>query len=81
MDLQQIHEWATANGLKLNPDKSQIILIHRYRADIPPPTWLIDANVVKAVSRVRNLGFVLNERLYAECILTTKNRLKKYIAS
>jgi hypothetical protein len=30
MDLQQIHEWATANGLKLNSEKSQVILIHRY---------------------------------------------------
>jgi hypothetical protein len=28
MDLQQIHEWATANGLKLNSEKSQVILIH-----------------------------------------------------
>jgi hypothetical protein len=28
MDLQQIHEWATANGQKLNPEKSQVILIH-----------------------------------------------------
>jgi regulator of sigma D len=25
MDLQPIHEWATANGLKLNPEKSQEI--------------------------------------------------------
>jgi hypothetical protein len=62
MDLQQIHEWAMANGLKVNPEKSQVILIHRCRADIPPPTLLGD-NVVKVVSRVRNLGFVLNERL------------------
>jgi hypothetical protein len=65
MDLQQIHEWETANGLKLNPEKSQVILIHRCRADIPPPILLIGGNVVKVVSRVRNLGFVLNERLTA----------------
>jgi hypothetical protein len=32
--LQQINEWATANRLKLNPKKSQAVLIHRYRADI-----------------------------------------------
>jgi hypothetical protein len=25
MDVQQIHEWVTANGLKLNPEKSQVI--------------------------------------------------------
>jgi hypothetical protein len=51
------------NGLKLNPEKSQVILIDRYRADIPPPTLLIGANVGKVVPRVRILGFVLNERL------------------
>jgi hypothetical protein len=65
MDLQQIQEWTTANGLKLNPEKSYVILIHRCRADIPPPTLLISANVVKVVPRVRNFGFVLNERLTA----------------
>jgi hypothetical protein len=63
MDLQQIHEWATANRLKLYPEKSQVLLINRCRADIPPPTLLIGANVVKVVPRVRNLGFVLNKRL------------------
>jgi hypothetical protein len=65
MDLQRIHVSATANGLKLNPEKSQVILIHRCRADIPPPTLLIGDNVVKDVPRVRNLEFVLNERLTA----------------
>jgi hypothetical protein len=54
-----------ANGLKLNPEKSQVILIHRCRADIPPPTLLIGANAVKVFPRVRNIGFVLNERLTA----------------
>jgi hypothetical protein len=62
MDLQQIHAWATANGLKLNPEKSQVILIHRCRADIPTLTLLIGANVGKDVPRA-NLGFILNERL------------------
>jgi hypothetical protein len=56
MDLQQIHEWATANGLKLNPEKSRVILIHRYRADISTPTVLIGANIVKVVPKVKNLG-------------------------
>jgi hypothetical protein len=32
-----------------------------------PPTLLIGANVVKVVPCVRNVGFVLNERIY--CIL------------
>jgi hypothetical protein len=54
MDLQQIHEWATANELKLNPENNQVKLIHRCRADIP--SLLIGANVIKVVSKVRNLG-------------------------
>jgi hypothetical protein len=65
MDLQQIHKWVMANGLKMNPEKSQVILIHRCRADIPPPTLLIGANVVKVFPRLRNLVFVLNDRLTA----------------
>jgi hypothetical protein len=65
MDLQQIHEWATATELNVNPQKSQVIMIHRCRAYNSPLTWLIGANVVKVVSRVRNFGFVLNERLTA----------------
>jgi hypothetical protein len=58
--MQQINEWATVNGLE-NPKKSQVVLIHPYRADISPRTLLIGANVVK----VSNLGFVLNEKLMA----------------
>jgi hypothetical protein len=65
MDLQQINELAKANGLKLNPEKSQVILIHGWRVDIPSPTLLIGANVFKVVPRVRNLGYVLNEKLTA----------------
>jgi hypothetical protein len=57
MDLEQKHEWATANGLKLNPEWSQVILVFR-RADIPPPTLFIGAdNVIKVVPKVENLGF------------------------
>jgi hypothetical protein len=35
LDLQRVHEWASANGLKLNPKKSQVMLICRCRVDIP----------------------------------------------
>jgi hypothetical protein len=37
LDLQRVHEWVAANGLKLNP----IIVISRCRVDIPPYTLLI----------------------------------------
>jgi hypothetical protein len=65
VDLQQIHEWKTANRLKLNPEKNQVILIHRCRAETLPPSLLIGANVVKVVLKVKNLGFVLNGRFTA----------------
>jgi hypothetical protein len=60
LDLQRVHEWAAANGLKLNPIKVQVIVISRCRVDIPPPTLLIGSDVIKVVPKVNNLGFVLN---------------------
>jgi hypothetical protein len=55
------YESATVNGLKLNQQKNQSILIHRCKADIPPPTLLIGANTAKVGFKMKNLGFVLNE--------------------
>jgi hypothetical protein len=71
LDLQRVHEWAAANGFKLNPMKSQVIVISRCRVDIPPPTLLIGSDVIKVVPKVKNLGFVLNEGL------TTTDHFKK----
>jgi ribonucleases P/MRP protein subunit RPP40 len=59
LDLQRVHEWAAANRLKLNPIKSQVIVISRCRVDIPPTTLLMGSDVIKVVSKVNNLGFVL----------------------
>jgi hypothetical protein len=63
LDLQHVHQWVAANGLKLNPMKSQLIVISRCRVDIPPPTLLIRSNLFKVVPKLNNLGFVLNEKL------------------
>jgi hypothetical protein len=46
LDLQRLHEWAAANGLKLNPVKSQVIVISRCRVDIPPLTLLRGSDVI-----------------------------------
>jgi hypothetical protein len=32
LDLGRIHEWTTINGLRLNPTKSKVILIHQSKA-------------------------------------------------
>jgi hypothetical protein len=55
LDLEWIHEWATANGLRLKPIKSQVILIHRRKAVIPLAVLCIGTNAVKIVSKVNNL--------------------------
>jgi hypothetical protein len=60
-----VHEWTTANGLKLNLIKSQVIVISCCRVDIPPPTLLIESDVIKVVPKVNNIGFVLNVRITA----------------
>jgi hypothetical protein len=65
LDMQRVHEWAAANGHKLNPIKSQVIVISRCRVDIRPPTLLIGYDVIKIVHKVKSLGFVLNEGLTA----------------
>jgi hypothetical protein len=55
-----------ANGLKLNPIKSQVIVTSQsLQGCIPLPTLLIGSDVIKVVPKVNNLGFVLNERLTA----------------
>jgi hypothetical protein len=60
-----VHDWAAANGLKLNPIKRQVIVISNYMVEFPPPTLLIGSDVIKVVPKVNNLDFVLNERLTA----------------
>jgi hypothetical protein len=73
LDVQRVHEWVAANGLKLNPIKSQVIVISRCRVDVPSPTLLIGSDVINVVPRVNNLGFVSNDDLngvvvrYADC--------------
>jgi hypothetical protein len=47
LDLQRVHEWAAANSPKLNPIKSQVIMISRCTVDIPPPALLIGSDVIK----------------------------------
>jgi hypothetical protein len=65
LDLQREHEWAVANGLKLNRMMSQVIVVSRCKVDNPPPTLLRGSDVIKVVPKVNNLAFVLNERLTA----------------
>jgi hypothetical protein len=61
----QIFDWAGANGLKLNPKKSQVILIYRSGVQFPQPELYIGSDVIRVVTFVNNLGFVLIGNLTA----------------
>jgi Reverse transcriptase (RNA-dependent DNA polymerase) len=63
IDLSRISKWARENGLRLNPKKSQVILIHRLPGNIPQPQLILDADMIKVVPKVVDLGFVLNSKL------------------
>jgi hypothetical protein len=60
LDLQRVHAWVAVNSLKLNPIKSQVIVITRCRVDILPPTLLRGSDAIKVVPKVTNIGFDLN---------------------
>jgi hypothetical protein len=62
-DLLRIFEWSVANGLKINPKKSQVIVIHRSKKPIPQPQLFVGQDVIKIVKKVIDLGFVINENL------------------
>jgi hypothetical protein len=55
LGLQRVHEWAAANGLKLNLIKNLIIVISRCRVDIPSPMLLIGSDVIKDLRRLITL--------------------------
>jgi hypothetical protein len=46
LDFQRVNDWAAANGFKLNPIKSQVILISRCRVAIPSPSLLIGLTTI-----------------------------------
>jgi hypothetical protein len=52
-DLKRIYDWAGSNGLKLNPKKSQVILIQRRGGDVPQPEFFIGSDSIEVVPKVR----------------------------
>lgn len=63
-DLKNIHYWASANGLSINPRKSKCLLIHK--KTIKP---ILDTNIVinnekiEIARKAKNLGVVFNSNL------------------
>jgi hypothetical protein len=58
-----MYVWAGFDGLKLNPKKSQVILIQRGGGDVPQPEMFIGLDWIEVVPKLRYLGFVLNRNL------------------
>lgn len=63
-DLTRIHQWASANGLCLNPSKSKCIFLSRNGKKIPDNALLMLNNTkIDFVSSSSNLGVTFNEKL------------------
>jgi Reverse transcriptase (RNA-dependent DNA polymerase) len=54
-DLKRVFNWAKENGLKINPTKSQVIVIHRCKTEVPEPSLYIGDDEIKVVPKVVNL--------------------------
>lgn len=63
-DLGRIHDWASANGLSINPSKSKCLIISK-RTLIPTQVPQIDLNgqSINIVKTAKNLGIVFNSNL------------------
>lgn len=62
--IADIQRWMTVNDLKLNQDKTEIMLIHsKFKADIDPPSYLIGDEVIEVASTATNLGFIFDKYL------------------
>jgi hypothetical protein len=61
-DLKRIYDWAVSNDLNLNPKKSPVIPIQR-GVVMCRSLLFIGPDSKEVVSKVRNLGFVLNRNM------------------
>lgn len=63
-DLSKVHQWATANGLSLNPRKSKCLLIKKRRSlQANDFNIVLNNEPIEIVSSARNLGIVFNDTL------------------
>lgn len=63
-DLANVHTWATANGLCINPSKSKCLIITRKSVNlITEPTVSINNQPIQVVNSTKNLGIIFNNTL------------------
>ena len=61
--ITNIKNWMTSNGLRLNDDKTELILIRKKRTPALLDNMVINNHKIEAVKFVRNLGFYFDEHL------------------
>lgn len=63
-NLHSIYDWASANGLAINPNKSKCLVIGK-RSLLPTrvPQILINNQIIEIVETARNLGIIFNKTL------------------
>lgn len=63
-ELHRISEWASANGLAINPKKSKCIVIQkRLSRFIVAPNFFINTQNIEVVKSAKNLGIIFNSTL------------------
>lgn len=63
-DLENVHIWASSNGLCLNPSKSKCLIIHgRTRKNTFDANVVINGQRIEIVHSAKNLGIMLNYNL------------------
>lgn len=62
-DLASISSWALRNDLRLNSEKSYVLPISKKHNNSDVPQLFIAGSCLKFVSKVSNLGFIINSSL------------------
>lgn len=63
-ELLRIHNWATANGLAINPRKSKCIIVQKRLGQVNIHPYLhISDQAIEIVSSAKNLGVIFNKTL------------------
>lgn len=77
MDLCNVHEWATANGLCINPRKSKCILIHkRSQSTSFNGVIRLGNSNIEMVDSAKNLGIIFDRHLtWSNHVIMTSGRV------
>ena len=62
--LVNITNWMTTNKLKLNTDKTELLILYsRFR--LPPwlPSFKVGADIIKPTNKVRNIGVIFDNTM------------------